>query len=160
MDHLTAYQKVQLARHPQRPYFLDYVELAFQEFVEIHGDRKFGDDAAIVGGFGMFRNLPVCLIGHQKGRDTKQRQYRNFGMPKPEGYRKALRIMKVAEKFGRPILTFIDTPGAYPGIDAEERGQAEAIAYNLREMSQIRVPIIATITGRRRIRRRTRNWRR
>src|SRR6476619_1868882 len=147
MDHLTAYQKVQLARHPQRPYFLDYVELAFQGFVEIHGDRKFGDDAAIVGGFGMLRNMPVCLIGHQKGRDTKQRQYRNFGMPKPEGYRKALRIMKLAEKFKRPILTFIDTPGAYPGIDAEQRGQAEAIAFNLREMSQIDVPIIATVTG-------------
>lgn len=147
MDHLTAYQKVQLARHPQRPYLLDYVEHLCADFVEIHGDRKFGDDAAIIGGFGMVRNMPVCLIGHQKGRDTKQRQYRNFGMPKPEGYRKALRIMKVAEKFQRPILTFIDTPGAYPGIDAEERGQAEAIAYNLREMSQIRVPIIATITG-------------
>jgi acetyl-CoA carboxylase carboxyl transferase subunit alpha len=147
MDHLTAYQKVQLARHPQRPYFLDYVEHLCPDFVEVHGDRKFGDDPAIIGGFGMVRNMPVCLIGHQKGRDTKQRQYRNFGMPKPEGYRKALRIMKVAEKFGRPILTFIDTPGAYPGIDAEERGQAEAIAYNLREMSQIRVPIIVTITG-------------
>ena len=147
MDHLSAYQKVQLARHPQRPYFLDYVPHLCPDFVEIHGDRKFADDAAMVCGFGMFRNMPVCLIGHQKGRDTKQRQYRNFGMPKPEGYRKALRIMKLAEKFGRPILTFIDTPGAYPGIDAEERGQAEAIAYNLREMSQIRVPIIATITG-------------
>jgi acetyl-CoA carboxylase carboxyl transferase subunit alpha len=147
MDHLTAYQKVQLARHPQRPYFLDYVEHLSPEFVELHGDRKFADDAAIVTGFGMLRNIPVCLIGHQKGRDTKQRQYRNFGMPKPEGYRKALRIMKIAEKFKRPILTFIDTPGAYPGIDAEERGQAEAIAYNLREMSKIRVPIIATVTG-------------
>jgi acetyl-CoA carboxylase carboxyl transferase subunit alpha len=147
MDHLTAYQKVQLARHPQRPYFLDYIEQLCPDFVELHGDRKFADDAAIVTGFGMFRNIPVCLIGHQKGRDTKQRQYRNFGMSKPEGYRKALRIMKMAEKFNRPILTFIDTPGAYPGIDAEERGQAEAIAYNLREMSKIRVPIIATITG-------------
>jgi acetyl-CoA carboxylase carboxyl transferase subunit alpha len=147
MDNLTAYQKVQLARHPQRPYFLDYVEHVCHDFVEVHGDRKFGDDAAIVVGFGVVRNIPVCLVGHQKGRDTKQRQYRNFGMPKPEGYRKAIRIMKLAEKFGRPILTFIDTPGAYPGIDAEERGQAEAIAYNLREMSQIRVPIIATITG-------------
>ena len=147
MDHLTAYQKVQLARHPQRPYFLDYVEHLCPDFTEIHGDRKFADDAAIVTGFGMLRTIPVCLIGHQKGRDTKQRQYRNFGMPKPEGYRKALRIMKLAEKFNRPILTFIDTPGAYPGIDAEERGQAEAIAYNLREMSQIRVPIVATITG-------------
>jgi acetyl-CoA carboxylase carboxyl transferase subunit alpha len=147
MDHLTAYQKVQLARHPQRPYFLDYVEHFCTEFIEIHGDRKFGDDAAIVGGFGILRNIPVCVIGHQKGRDTKQRQYRNFGMPKPEGYRKALRIMKLAEKFERPVLTFIDTPGAYPGIDAEERGQAEAIAHNLREMSRIQVPIIATITG-------------
>jgi acetyl-CoA carboxylase carboxyl transferase subunit alpha len=147
MDHLTAYQKVQLARHPQRPYFLDYVEHLCPDFLEIHGDRKFAEDAAIVGGFGMFRNMPVCMIGHQKGRDTKQRQYRNFGMPKPEGYRKALRIMKIAEKFNRPILTFIDTPGAYPGIDAEARGQAEAIAYNLREMSLLRVPIIATITG-------------
>ncbi|MBI2149662.1 MAG: acetyl-CoA carboxylase carboxyltransferase subunit alpha [Acidobacteria bacterium] len=147
MDHLSAYQKVQLARHPQRPYFLDYVQHLCPDFVEIHGDRKFGDDAAIVGGFGTLGNVEACWIGHQKGRDTKQRQYRNFGMPKPEGYRKALRIMKIAEKFGRPILTFIDTPGAYPGIDAEERGQAEAIAYNLREMSQIRVPIIVTITG-------------
>src|SRR5437870_13086706 len=147
MDHLTAYQKVQLARQPQRPYLLDYVEHLCPDFVEVHGDRKFADDAAIVAGFGMLRGVRVCLIGHQKGRDTKQRQYRNFGMPKPEGYRKALRVMKVAEKFGRPILTFIDTPGAYPGIDAEERGQAEAIAYNLREMSQIRVAIIATITG-------------
>jgi len=147
MDHLTAYQKVQLARHPQRPYFLDYVEQFSPDFLELHGDRKFADDAAIVTGFGTLRNIPVCLVGHQKGRDTKQRQFRNFGMPKPEGYRKALRIMKLAEKFGRPILTFIDTPGAYPGIDAEERGQAEAIAYNLREMSQIRVPIIVTITG-------------
>src|ERR1051326_2933947 len=147
MDHLTAYQKVQLARHPQRPYFLDYVEHLCPDFIEIHGDRKFGDDAAIVAGFGTLRGVAVCLIGHQKGRDTKQRQYRNFGMPKPEGYRKSLRVMKLAEKFGRPILTFIDTPGAYPGIDAEQRGQAEAIAYNLREMSQIRVPIIATVTG-------------
>src|SRR5437867_300955 len=147
MDHLTPYQKVLLARHPQRPYFLDYMEQVCPDFVELHGDRKFGDDAAIVAGFGMLRGQPVCMIGHQKGKDTKQRQYRNFGMPKPEGYRKALRVMKIAEKFARPILTFIDTPGAYPGIDAEERGQAEAIAYNLREMSQLRVPIIATITG-------------
>src|SRR3989449_7955969 len=147
MEHLSAYQKVQLARHPQRPYFLDYIEHIAHDFIEIHGDRNFGDDAAIVGGFGLLGNMPVCMLGHQKGRDTKQRQYRNFGMPKPEGYRKALRIMKIAEKFGRPVLTFIDTPGAYPGIDAEERGQAEAIAYNLREMSQLRVPIVATITG-------------
>jgi len=147
MDQLTAYQKVQLARHPQRPYFLDYVEHLCPDFLEIHGDRKFGDDTAVVGGFGTMLDEPVCLIGHQKGRDTKQRQYRNFGMPKPEGYRKALRIMKLAEKFRRPVMTFIDTPGAFPGIDAEERGQAEAIAYNLREMSQIRIPIIVTITG-------------
>jgi acetyl-CoA carboxylase carboxyl transferase subunit alpha len=147
MENLSAYQKVQLARHPQRPYFLDYVQHLFPGFIEIHGDRQFGDDAAIVGGFAFLNGKPVCLIGHQKGRDTKQKVYRNFGMPKPEGYRKALRIMKIAEKFHRPVLTFIDTPGAYPGIDAEERGQAQAIAYNLREMSQIQVPIIATVTG-------------
>ena len=126
MDHLTAYQKVQLARHPQRPYFLDYVEHLCPDFTEIHGDRKFGDDAAIVGGFGMFRNLVVCLIGHQKGRDTKQRQYRNFGMANPEGYRKAMRLMKLAEKFDKPVVTLIDTPGAYPGLEAEERGQGDA----------------------------------
>src|SRR5216117_1018104 len=147
MDHLTAYQKVQLARHPQRPYFLDYVEHLCPDFVEIHGDRKFGDDAAIMCGFGMVRNLAVCLIGHQKGRDTKQRQYRNFGMPKPEGYRKAIRVMKLGEKFERPIFCFIDTPGAYPGIDAEERGQAEAIAYNLREMVKLSMPVIVTVIG-------------
>src|SRR3954463_13027866 len=140
MQHLSAYEKVQLARHPQRPYFLDYVQHLCTDFIELHGDRKFGDDPAIVGGFAFFRGHPVCLIGIQKGRDTKQKVYRNFGMPKPEGYRKAIRIMKLAEKFNRPILTFIDTPGAYPGIDAEERGQAEAIAYNLREMSTMRVP--------------------
>src|SRR5437763_168686 len=147
MDQLSAYQKVQLARHPQRPYFLDYIQHLCPDFVEMHGDRRFADDPAIVAGFGSLGNRPVCMLGHQKGKDTKQRQYRNFGMPKPEGYRKALRVMKIAEKFQRPILTFIDTPGAYPGIDAEQRGQAEAIAFNLREMSQIRVPIIATITG-------------
>src|SRR5213595_3041713 len=147
MDQLSAYQKVQLARHPQRPYFLDYVEHLCPDFVEIHGDRKFGDDAAIMCGFGRVRNLPVCLIGHQKGRDTKQRQYRNFGMPKPEGYRKAIRVMKLAEKFDRPIFCFIDTPGAYPGIDAEERGQAEAIANNLREMTKLTVPVLVTVIG-------------
>ena len=147
MEHLSAYEKVKLARDPRRPYFLDYVEAMCTEFSEIHGDRKFGDDPAIVTGFAFFHGRPVCLVGHQKGRDTRQKLYRNFGMPKPEGYRKALRVMKLAEKFGRPILTFIDTPGAYPGVDAEERGQAEAIAVNLREMSQIRVPIIATVTG-------------
>src|SRR5436309_4883647 len=136
-----------LARHPMRSYTLDYMQAIFTEFEELHGDRAYGDDHSIVAGFAWFESRPVMLIAQQKGRDTKQRQYRNFGMPKPEGYRKALRIMKIAEKFERPILTFIDTPGAYPGIDAEERGQAEAIAYNLREMSQICVPIIATITG-------------
>ena len=144
---MSAYQRVQLARHPQRPYFLDYVDLLFTEFEEWRGDRKFGDDPAIVTGFAFFRDQPVCVIGQQKGRDTKQKLHRNFGMAKPEGYRKALRIMKLAEKFQRPILTFIDTPGAYPGIDAEERGQAEAIAFNLREMSSLRVPIIVTVTG-------------
>src|SRR5205814_7903132 len=147
MDHLTAYQKVQLARHPQRPYFLDYVEHLCPDFVEMHGDRKFGDDAAIVTGFGTFDGLPVCLIGHQKGRDTKQRQYRNFGMPKPEGYRKAIRAMQLGEKFSRPIFTLIETPGAYPGIDAEERCQTEAIAYKLREMFRRTVPDLVTISG-------------
>src|SRR6266446_8740627 len=146
-DTRTAFERVQLARHPERPYTLDFVERIFENFTEIHGDRRFADDPAIVCGFATFHGMPMLIVGHQKGRDTKQRQYRNFGMPKPEGYRKALRVMKIAEKFRRPILTLIDTPGAYPGIDAEERGQAEAIAYNLREMSQIRVPIIATITG-------------
>ena len=144
---MSAYEKVQLARHPQRPYFLDYVDLLFSEFEEWRGDRHFGDDPAIVTGFAFFRGQPVCLVGQQKGRDTKQKLYRNFAMAKPEGYRKALRIMKLAEKFRRPILTFIDTPGAYPGIDAEERGQAQAIAFNLREMAGLRVPIIVTVTG-------------
>src|SRR5213083_40183 len=147
MDQLSAYQKVQLARHPQRPYFLDYIQHLCPDFVEMHGDRRFADDPAIVAGFGSLRGRPVCMLGHQKGKDTKQRQYRNFGMPKPEGYRKALRVMKIAEKFNRPIFTFIDTPGAYPGIDAEERGQAEAIAYNLREMAKLRVPVIVAVTG-------------
>src|SRR5688572_10375936 len=147
MEHLSAYEKVKLARDPKRPYFLDYVDAMCTDWSEIHGDRKFGDDPAIVTGFAFFHGRAVCLVGHQKGRDTRQKLYRNFGMPKPEGYRKALRVMKLAEKFGLPILTFIDTPGAYPGVDAEERGQAEAIAGNLREMSQIRVPIIATVTG-------------
>src|SRR5262245_32298222 len=147
MEHLSAYEKVQLARHPQRPYFLDYIAFFCTEFSEMHGDRKFADDPAIVAGFGLFRGKPVCVIGHQKGRDSKRKLDRNLGMPKPEGYRKGVRVMKLAEKFRRPVLTFIDTPGAYPGIDAEERGQAEAIAVNLREMSQLRVPIIATVTG-------------
>lgn len=143
----TAFERVQLARHPERPYTLDLIERLFEDFQEIHGDRRFGDDPAIVCGFARFHGLPVAVLGHQKGRDTKQRKIRNFGMPKPEGYRKALRVMKLAEKFGRPVFSFIDTPGAYPGIDAEERGQAEAIAYNLREMVKLRVPIIVTVIG-------------
>jgi acetyl-CoA carboxylase carboxyl transferase subunit alpha len=143
----TAMERVQLARHPDRPYTLDLIERLFEDFVELHGDKRFADDPAIVCGFARFHGLPVVVVGHQKGRDTKQRSYRNFGMPKPEGYRKALRAMKLGEKFGRPILTFIDTPGAYPGIDAEERGQAEAIACNLREMARLKVPIIVTVIG-------------
>ncbi len=144
---LDEWQIAQVARHPNRPYFLDYVNLIFSDFLEMHGDRNFGDDKAIIGGFAFLDGEPVCIIGQQKGRDTKEKIYRNFGMPKPEGYRKALRIMKTAEKFKRPIITFIDTPGAYPGIDAEERGQAEAIARNLREMSKLRVPVVAVIIG-------------
>jgi len=144
---LTPWQKTLVARHPARPYFLDYINGLFTEFTELHGDRRFGDDPALVGGFALYKDRPVAVIGHQKGRDTKQKVYRNFGMPKPEGYRKAMRIMKLAEKFSRPILTFVDTPGAYPGLDAEERGQAEAIAYNLREMAALTVPIIVNITG-------------
>src|SRR5256714_1310080 len=146
-EELSAFKHVHLARHQDRPYTLDFIEHIFEEFVEVHGDRRFADDPAVICGFARFHGLPVVVIGHQKGRDTKQRQYRNFGMPKPEGYRKALRVMKVAEKFGRPIFSFIDTPGAYPGIDAEERGQAEAISYNLREMAKLRVPVIVTIIG-------------
>ena len=142
-----AWERVKLARHPDRPYTLDYIEMVFTDFAEVHGDRRFGDDPAIVTGLARFEGHPCVVIGHQKGRTTKQRQQRNFGMPKPEGYRKALRVMKLAEKFNRPVFTFIDTPGAYPGIDAEERGQAEAIAYNLREMAKLRVPIIVTVTG-------------
>jgi acetyl-CoA carboxylase carboxyl transferase subunit alpha len=143
----TAFERVQLARHPERPYTLDFIERLFEDFVEIHGDRRYAEDSAIVCGFARFHGMPVAAVGHQKGRDTKQRQLRNFGMPKPEGYRKALRAMKLAEKFDRPIFSFIDTPGAYPGIDAEERGQAEAIAYNLREMAKLTVPIIVTVIG-------------
>jgi acetyl-CoA carboxylase carboxyl transferase subunit alpha len=145
--HLGAWQRTQLARHPQRPYTLDFIRLLFTDFSELHGDRAFGDDPAIVGGFARFHGRPVLVLGHQKGRDTKQRVARNFGQAKPEGYRKALRLMKLAAKFGRPIFTFVDTPGAYPGLDAEERGQAEAIAVNLRAMSRLPVPIIVTITG-------------
>jgi acetyl-CoA carboxylase carboxyl transferase subunit alpha len=143
----TAFERVQLARHPDRPYTLDFIERLFEDFVELHGDRRFAEDPAIVCGLARFHGLPVGVVGHQKGRDTKQRSYRNFGMPKPEGYRKALRVMKLAEKFRRPIFTLIDTPGAYPGIDAEERGQAEAIAYNLREMAKLKVPVIVTVIG-------------
>jgi acetyl-CoA carboxylase carboxyl transferase subunit alpha len=143
----TAFDRVLLARHSDRPYTLDLIERLFEDFVEVHGDRRFAEDPAIVCGMAKFHGLPVIVVGHQKGRDTKQRSYRNFGMSKPEGYRKALRVMKLGEKFGRPIFTFIDTPGAYPGIDAEERGQAEAIAYNLREMAKIKVPIIVTVIG-------------
>jgi acetyl-CoA carboxylase carboxyl transferase subunit alpha len=144
---LTPWQRVQLARHPQRPQVLDLINLIFTSFSEMHGDRRFEDDAAMVGGMALFHGKPCIVIGTQKGRDTKQKLLRNFGMPKPEGYRKAMRLMKLAEKFQRPVFTFIDTTGAYPGIGAEERGQAEAIAYNLREMSRLRVPIICTITG-------------
>lgn len=146
-DTLTAFDRVKLARHPDRPYSLDFIERLFEDFVELHGDRRFADDPAIVCGFAKFHGLPVVIIGQQKGRDTKQRGYRNFGMSKPEGYRKAMRAMKLADKFGRPVFTFVDTPGAYPGIDAEERGQAEAIAYNLREMAKLKVPVIVTIIG-------------
>lgn len=145
--HLGPWQRAQIARHPQRPYALDLIGLLFTDFMELHGDRAFGDDRALIAGLAKFHGRPVAVIGPQKGRDTKQRVLRNFGQPKPEGYRKALRVMQMAAKFGRPIFTFIDTPGAYPGIDAEERGQAEAIARNLREMSRLPVPIISTVTG-------------
>ncbi len=146
-DHMSAWQRVQLARHAQRPYMLDYVRLLFEDFNEMHGDRSFGDDPALIGGWAKFRGRPVMLIGQQKGRDTKQRVARNFGQVKPEGYRKALRLMQLAAKFNRPIFTFVDTPGAYPGVDAEERGQAEAIARVLREMARLPVPIVVIITG-------------
>jgi acetyl-CoA carboxylase carboxyl transferase subunit alpha len=146
-QHMGAWQRTLLARHPQRPYMMDYVRLLFEDFHELHGDRAYGDDAAMVTGFAKYRGRPVMLVGQQKGRDTKQRVAQNFGQAKPEGYRKALRAMHLAAKFGRPIFTFIDTPGAYPGIDAEERGQAEAIARNLREMARLPVPIVVTITG-------------
>lgn len=142
-----AFEKVKLARHPDRPYTLDFIELIFEDFVELKGDRRFADDPAMVCGFAHFHGLPVGIVGQQKGRDTKQRRYRNFGMPKPEGYRKAMRLMNLAEKFNRPVFSFIDTPGAYPGIDAEERGQAEAIANNLLEMAKLDVRVIVTIIG-------------
>jgi len=145
--HLAAWQRTQLARHAQRPYTLDYIGHLCEDFVEIHGDRAFADDPALVCGFAKFGGTPVAVIGHQKGRDTKQKLFRNFGMPKPEGYRKALRVMQLAAKYRRPILTLVDTPGAYPGIGAEERGQAEAIARNLREMAVLPAPVIVTVTG-------------
>jgi acetyl-CoA carboxylase carboxyl transferase subunit alpha len=144
---LTPWQKTLLARHPDRPYTLDYIDLIAEDFIELHGDRRFADDKAIVGGLAKIRGNPVVIIGHQKGRGTKERILRNFGQPHPEGYRKALRLMEFAEKFRRPVITMIDTPGAYPGIGAEERGQAEAIAYNLMQMSRLRVPIIAIVIG-------------
>jgi acetyl-CoA carboxylase carboxyl transferase subunit alpha len=144
---LTPWQISQVARHPQRPFTLDYLKLVFTDFEELHGDRSFADDHAIVGGLARFNGQPVMVIGHQKGSDTKEKLYRNFGMPRPEGYRKALRLMRLAEKFGIPIFTFIDTPGAYPGIDAEERGQSEAIGRNLYEMAGIKVPIVVTVIG-------------
>jgi acetyl-CoA carboxylase carboxyl transferase subunit alpha len=144
---LSPWQTTLVARHPARPYTLDYVTALMTDFVELHGDRKFSDDAAVVAGFADFRGRPVAVVGHQKGRDTKEKVRRNFGMPRPEGFRKALRVMQLAEKFGRPVLSFVDTAGAYPGIDAEERGQAEAIATNLSVMSALSVPIIVTVTG-------------
>jgi acetyl-CoA carboxylase carboxyl transferase subunit alpha len=144
---LTPWQISQIARHPMRPYTLDYIERIFTDFQELHGDRVFADDHAIVGGPARLEGQPVMIIGHQKGRDTKEKLYRNFGMPRPEGYRKALRLMKMAERFNLPVLTFIDTPGAYPGIGAEERGQSEAIAHNLFVMAQLRIPIICTVIG-------------
>jgi len=141
------WDRVQLARHPKRPHTLDYISRIFTGFSELHGDRAYGDDAAIVGGMALFEGRPLMVIGQQKGRDTKQKLHRNFGMPKPEGYRKAMRLMRLAAKFHRPILTFLDTPGAYPGIDAEEHGQGEAIAVNLREMSRLGVPVITIVIG-------------
>jgi acetyl-CoA carboxylase carboxyl transferase subunit alpha len=143
----AVWQRVQLARHPKRPHTLDYINLLLTDFSELHGDRAFGDDAAIVCGMGFLDGEPLMVVGQQKGRDTKQKLIRNFGMPKPEGYRKAMRVMNLAAKFNRPILTFLDTPGAYPGLDAEERGQAQAIAHNLREMSRLPVPVIVVVIG-------------
>jgi acetyl-CoA carboxylase carboxyl transferase subunit alpha len=146
-SNLNAWQVAQLARHPQRPYCLDYIQRIFTDFEELHGDRAFGDDPAVVSGVARLDGRPVAIIGEQKGRDTKEKVRRNFGMPRPEGYRKALRIMKLAERFRLPLMTFIDTPGAYPGVGAEERGQSEAIAHNLFDMSMLRVPIICTVIG-------------
>src|SRR5580700_6044149 len=142
-----SWERVQLARHPKRPHSLDYIQRIFTNFQELHGDRAYGDDHSIVAGMGWFDLKPVMIVGQQKGRDTKQKLFRNFGMPKPEGYRKAMRLMELAAKFSRPVITLLDTPGAYPGIDAEERGQAEAIAQNLREMSRLGVPVIVVVIG-------------
>lgn len=144
---LSPWQVAQIARHSLRPYTLDYIDRLFTDFNELHGDRSFADDPAIIAGLARFDDLPVAVVGHQKGRDIKERLHRNYGMPKPEGYRKALRVMRLAEKFGLPVLTFIDTPGAYPGIGAEERGQSEAIARNLLAMSELRIPVVATVIG-------------
>lgn len=144
---LTPWQKILIARHQERPHTLDYIGLLMEDFIELHGDRRFSDDPAIVGGFARFQGMPVVVIGHQKGKSTKERIWRNFGQPHPEGYRKALRIMKLAERFGKPVIAFVDTPGAYPGIGAEERGQAEAIATNLFEMSILKTPIVSVIIG-------------
>ncbi len=146
-SNLSGWQKVQISRHPERPYTLQYLELMCDDFIELHGDRTFGDDKAIIGGFGTINGQTAMFIGHQKGRNTKERQYRNFGMANPEGYRKALRLMKLAEKFNKPVITLIDTPGAFPGLEAEERGQGEAIARNLMEMSVLRVPVICVVIG-------------
>lgn len=146
-DNLTPWQITKIARHPERPYTLDYIHAIFTHFTELHGDRHFADDLSIVGGLARFNGVPCMVLGHQKGRDTKERTQRNFGMSRPEGYRKALRLMKLAEKFGLPVFTFVDTPGAYPGMDAEERGQSEAIGRNIFEMAQLEVPIITTIIG-------------
>ncbi|WP_297456918.1 acetyl-CoA carboxylase carboxyltransferase subunit alpha [Persephonella sp.] len=147
IEELSAWERVQLARHPKRPHTSDYINNLFTDFVELHGDRRFGDDKAIIAGFAFFEGIPVAVIGHEKGKDTKEKIERNFGMPHPEGYRKAIRIMKLAEKFGRPVFTFIDTPGAYPGIGAEERGQSQAIAESIMTMGGLRVPIVATVIG-------------
>jgi len=144
---LSPWQKTLVARHPLRPFTLDYVRLLLRDFVELHGDRGFAEDPAIVAGFGFFGDRPVAVVGHQKGRDTKEKIRRNFGMPRPEGYRKALRVMRLAEKFGRPVIGFVDTPGAYPGLESEERGVAEAIARNLLEMARLRTPVVAVVTG-------------
>ncbi len=146
-NNLTPWQKIQLARHPKRPTLLEYIDLVFDGFIELHGDRLFKDDPALVGGLAYFDKIPVTILGHQKGRDTKENIYRNFGMPHPEGYRKAIRLMKQAEKFGRPVISFVDVAGAYPGKEAEERGQGEAVAKSIMEMAKLRVPIVVVVTG-------------